>query len=224
MTPKTDAERSERLRQLYTGAIADILDELEPTPYRNQCLPPPIRPLLPTMKVAGPVFTIRARLRHFDDGVDPRYKQMDMLDAIFPECVIVIEPGDDDAASHWGELMSNVAIKQGATGAVIHGGLRDAAQVIDLGFPVFTKYFTPATAAYRSQITDFGVPLLIGGVRVAPGDFVLGDIDGVVVIPGEVVDEVIEKAESVRDREHKVRDLLQEGGNIRELFEKYGVF
>ncbi|MBL6928156.1 MAG: RraA family protein [Rhodospirillales bacterium] len=224
MTPQTDAERSERLHGLYTGAVADILDELEPTPYRNQCLPHAIRPVLPAMKVAGPVFTIRARLRHYNDGVDPRYKQMDMLDAIFPHSIIVIEPGDDDVASHWGELMSNVALKQGATGAVIHGGLRDAAQIIDLGFPVFTKYFTPATAAYRSQITEFGVPLLIGGVKVEPRDFILGDIDGVVVIPGAVVDEVIEKAESVRDREHKVRDLLREGGNIRELFEKYGVF
>jgi regulator of RNase E activity RraA len=224
MDHDANARRAERLRRLYTGAVADILDELAPVSYRNQCLPVPMRPLTQTMKVAGPAFTIRARLRHYDDGVDPRYRQMDMLDAIYPHSVIVVEPGDDDVASHWGELMSTVAIGKGATGAVINGGLRDSAQIIGLDFPVFCKYFTPRTAAYRSQITDFGVPLLVGGVIVQPGDFVLGDIDGIVVIPTAVVDEVIEKAESVRDRERIVFDLLKAGGNIRELFEKYHVF
>ena len=88
MKPKSDAERSERLSALYTGAISDILDALGPE-FRNQCLPPDIRPLEPTMKVAGPAFPVRGRARHYDDGKDPRYKQMDMLDAIFPNCVVV---------------------------------------------------------------------------------------------------------------------------------------
>ena len=70
MKPKNDAERSERLGRLYTGAVADILDKLGPQ-FRNQCLSPDIRPLDPAMKVAGPVFTVCGRARHYDDGRDP---------------------------------------------------------------------------------------------------------------------------------------------------------
>jgi len=223
MKPKNDAERSERLGRLYTGAVADILDQIGPE-FRDQCLPYDIRPLAPDMKVAGPVYTVRGRARQYDDGKDPRYKQMDMLDAIIPGSVLIIDPGDDTVASHWGELMSNTARGKGATGAVISGGVRDSQQILDIGFPVFRRYHSPLTAVYRYDITDFDVPIRIGGVSIAPGDFVLGDIDGVMVIPAAVIDAVIEEAESVREREDIVRQSLQEGGNIRELFEEYKVF
>ena len=223
MKPKNDGERSERLGRLYTGAIADILDQIGPE-YRDQALPFDIRPLDTAMKVAGPVYTVRGRARHYDDGNDPRYKQMDMLDAIIPGSVLIIDPGDDAVASHWGELMSNTARGKGATGAVINGGVRDSQQILDIGFPVFRRYHSPLTAVYRYDITDYNVPIRIGGVAVAPGDFVLGDIDGVMVIPAAVIDAVIEEAESVREREDIVRGSLQDGGNIRELFEKYRVF
>ena len=219
--PKDDGERSERLVKLYTGAVADILDDMG---YFIQYLPFDIRPLDPATKVAGPVFTVRGRARHYDDGVDPRYRQMDMLDAIFPHSVIVVEPGDDGVAAHWGELMCNTARGKGATGAVINGGLRDSGQILDIGFPVFRKYHSPLTAVFRYDITGHDLPVKVGRVLVSPGDFVLGDIDGVMVIPGKIIDEVILEAEDVRGREDIVRDSLQQGGNIRELFEKYKVF
>jgi regulator of RNase E activity RraA len=219
--PKDNADRSARLTRLYTGAVADILDELG---RREQCLPADIRPLEPGMKVAGPVHTVRGRARHYDDGVDPRYKQMDMLDAIFPGSVIVVEPGEEATAAHWGELMSTVARAKGATGAVIAGGLRDSPQILSMGFPVFRRYHSPLTAVYRYDVTDFAVPVRIGGVPVNPGDFILGDIDGVLVIPEHLIDEVLAQAESVRDREDIVRDALNKGGSIRTLFEKYRVF
>lgn len=221
--PKNDAERSERLGKLYSGAVADILDGIGPE-FREQCLPPDIRPIAPEMKVAGPAYPVRGRARHYDDGVDPRYKQMDMLDAIVPGSVVVIDPGDETTAAHWGELMSNTARGKGASGAVIAGGLRDTPQILEIGFPVFRRYHSPLTAVYRFDITDFMVPIRIGGVAVAPGDFILGDIDGVLVIPAAVVDRVILEAESVREREDIVRQSLQSGGDIRELFEKYQVF
>ncbi len=145
---------------------------------------------------------------------------MDVLDAIFPGSVVVMHPGDDTTASHWGELMIMTARLKGATGIVITGGLPDSVQTPELEFPVFRKYHMPATAVYRYDITDFDVPVRIGGVVIAPGDFILGDID---VIPVATVDEFIEKAESVREPEDSVRKALHEGGNIRDLFEKYRV-
>ncbi|MGH6884898.1 MAG: RraA family protein, partial [Geminicoccales bacterium] len=218
---RSDTDRSQALAELYTGAVADILDELS---YRQQCLPADIRPLREEMKVAGPVYTVRGRARAYDDGKDPRYAQMDMLDGIFPGSVVVIDPGDESRAAHWGELMSHTAKSKGATGVVIAGGVRDTEEILKLGFACFRRYHSPLTAVYRFDITDVAVPIRIGGVPIAPGDFILGDVDGVLVIPPAVVDQLIEQAHSVREREDIVRNALDEGGSIRELFEKYRVF
>jgi regulator of RNase E activity RraA len=221
MSPPTDAQRASALAALYTGAVADILDELG---LHEQCLPADIRPLSDDMKLAGPVYPVRGRSRPADDGNDPRYRQMDMLDGIFPGAVVVIDPGDETRAAHWGELMSHTAKARGATGVVIAGGVRDTPEILRLGFPCFRRYHSPLTAVYRFDITDFGVPVRIGGVRLVPGDFVLGDVDGVLAIPAAAVDEVIARAASVREREDIVRQALDEGGSIRELFEQHRVF
>lgn len=215
------ADLSARLLQLYTGAIADIMDDMG---YRNQCLPAAIRPLEPRMKVAGPIYPVRGRAKPPGERPDPRYRQMDMLDGIFPGSVVVIDPGDETRAAHWGELMSNTARQKGATGCVINGGLRDSMQILEIGFPVFRKFHSPLTAVYRFEITDFGEPIEIGGVNIMPRDFVLGDIDGVLVIPQAIVADVVATAETVRDKETIVRGQLQSGGSIRELFDKYRVF
>lgn len=213
--------RARALVELYSGAVADILDELG---HRERCLPADIRPLRDDMKVAGPVYPVRGRTRAYDDGKDPRYVQMDMLDGIFPGAVVVIDPGDERRAAHWGELMSHTAKAKGAAGAIIAGGVRDTPEILKLGFPCFRRYHSPLTAVWRFDITDFGVPIRIGGVLISPGDFVLGDVDGVLIIPAAVVDEVIARAGSVREREEVVRKALDEGGSIRELFERYRVF
>jgi regulator of RNase E activity RraA len=221
MTSNTDAARTRALAALYTGAVADILDELG---LRAQCLPADIRPLSDAMKVAGPVYTVRGRSRPADDGNDPRYRQMDMLDGIFDGAVVVVDPGDETKAAHWGELMSHTAKAKGATGVVIAGGVRDTPEILKMGFPCFRRYHSPLTAVYRYDITDFGTPIRLGGVPIVPGDFILGDIDGVLIIPAGAIDEVIERAASIRSREDIVRQALDEGGSIRELFEQYKVF
>lgn len=108
-------ERSERLWRLYTGAVANILDELS---YRNQCLPANIRSLDRSMEVAGPVYTVRGLARHAENGVDPRYMQVELLEDIIPGSLVVVYPGDECRAAHWGELMSKTARGLGATGMV----------------------------------------------------------------------------------------------------------
>ena len=215
------ADLSARLARLYTGAVADILDDLG---YRRQCLPAEIRPLEPRMKLAGPAFTVRGRAMPPGERPDPRLRQMDMLDAIFPGSVIVIDPGDETRAAHWGELMSNTALQKGARGCVINGGLRDSAQILELGFPVFRVFHSPLSAAVRWEITDFGAPMRVGEVDIAPGDWILGDIDGVLVLPAAIVEQVVTTAEEVRRKETIVREALQKGGSIRQLFDKYRVF
>ena len=136
----------------------------------------------------------------------------------------MIDPGDEQHAAHWGELMSHTASAKGTTGVVIAGGVRDTPQILEAGFPCFRRYHSPLTARWRFDITDFDVPIRIGGVAIGPGDFILGDVDGVLIIPAAVVDEVIDQALSVRERENLVRAALDQGASIRELFDKYQVF
>jgi 4-hydroxy-4-methyl-2-oxoglutarate aldolase len=119
---------------------------------------------------------------------------MDMLGAIFPGAVVVIDPGGETRAAHWGELMSHTAKAKGAAGVVIAGGVRDTPEILKLGFACFRRYHSPRAAVYRYDITDFAVPIRIGGVAIAPGDFVLGDVDGILVLPKAAVDEVIARA------------------------------
>ena len=207
--------------KLYTGAVSDILDEMGD---RNQCLPENIRPLDSAMSAAGPVFTVRGRARHFDNGIDPRYKQIEVLNNIFPHSVVVIYPGDENSCAHWGELMSNVARQKGARGAIIAGGLRDSRQILNIGFPVFYIFHKPTTAVWRWELTDYNIPLQISGINIRPGDYVLADIDGVIVIPGEIIEDVITRAEDVTAKETVVRSGLQKGEKIDDLFEKYKVF
>jgi regulator of RNase E activity RraA len=89
---------------------------------------------------------------------------------------------------------------------------------------VFRKYHKPVTAVYRYDITDFDAPVSIGGAVVTPGDVILGDIDGILVIPAAILGEVIEKAEPVPEREGIMPMAPHEGGNIPDLFERYRVF
>lgn len=214
-------EVARRLSGLYTGAVSDVMDELG---YRRQCLPQHIRPLVPGEAVAGVVFTVRGRAMHSEPSVDPRYKQIEMLEAVVPHSVIVLDPGDEGTAAHWGELMSVTARAGGATGAVINGGLRDTRQIRALGFPVFGRFFSPLTAVWRWELTDYQVPIRIGGVAVDPGDLILGDDDGILVIPRQIHQEVLERAEEVVGKERIVHDGLLRGDGIRQLFEAHGVF
>ena len=217
-----DKIRSEKLFNLYTGAVTDIMDSMGST-LRNQTLPSNLRPLTPDMKVSGPAYTVRGNKRFYDDGADPRYKQIDMLDGVFPGSVILMDSGDEKSAAHWGELMSKTAMEKGATGAIINGGIRDTEEIINHQFPVFASYHSPLTAVYRYNIIDFNNPVVIGGVNINPGDYILGDIDGVICIPKNIIDEVIEEAEVVKNKEDIVRKELASGKNIRDLFEKYQV-
>ena len=216
-------DNSKKLIKLYTGAIADIMDNMG-SEFRNQALPINLRPLTPKMKVAGPIFPVRGNKRFYDDGKDPRYKQMDMLDGIYPGSVIVMDSGDEKTAAHWGELMSKTAMEKGAVGAIIHGGIRDTEEIIKHSFPVFASFHSPLTAVYRYNIIDFNNPIIIGGVNINPGDYILGDIDGVVCIPKTIIKEVIQEAQIVKEKEDIVRKELSFGKNIRDLFEKYKVF
>lgn len=215
------SDQVSRLSRLYTGAVADVMDELG---LRNQCLPQEIRPLDMGRTLAGVAFTVRGRALWSEPDSDPRYRQIEMLEAVTPHSVVVLDAGDEATAAHWGELMSATAQAAGSRGAVINGGLRDTLQIRELDYPVFGKFFSPLTAVYRWELTDYQKPMVLNGVEIQPNDMILADDDGILCIPRAVFPEVLAKSEEVVGKEKLVHNGLLDGGAIRDLFETHGVF
>jgi len=146
-----------------------------------------------------------------------------MLEEITPYCISVWATNDGFSAAHWGEIMSTAARQRGCTGAVVDGGVRDTSFILDMNFPVFCRFKCSASSIGRWSIRKFQVPILIGQTQINPGDFIMGDIDGVVVIPQEIAYDVLSEAEEVSIQERKMRTELSKGMRITEAYKKYGI-
>lgn len=204
----------------YTGAISDILDEMGLT---NQVLPKEIQSIHPGQTLAGRALTLLGGVTSSTDPDIIFRPFLKMLGEVRPGDVLVNQPNDRGAA-HLGELSSETAQYRGARGAVIDGGARDVDYIIKLGFPVFARYKTPRDINGRWYLVDYNVPIMIENVRIDPGDYVVGDRDGVVIIPQGVAAEVVEKGEAVVQTENLVRKAILQGMHPLEAFDKYGRF
>lgn len=214
-----EKEICERYEKLYTGAVNDVMREMT---YMDQALPHVILPLKFEMKRCGVAFTIRSNPDPTVEGeMDIR---AEMLDAMPADCMVVWDAGDETEASHWGEVMTASAIARGARGAVVNGGIRDTMQILEQKFPVFYRYRTSNGSLGRAKITGFNKPLRIGKVYIKPGDFVFGDIDGVVVIPRSVAEKVLNRAEEIRNGEKDIRTRVKTGFSARKIVEDGGYF
>lgn len=204
----------------YTGAISDILDEMGLT---NQVLPKEIQSIHPGQTLAGRALTLLGEKTASTDPDIIFRPFLRMLGELRPGDVLVSQPNDSGAA-HLGELSSETAQYRGSRGAVIDGGARDVDYIIKLGFPVFARYKTPRDINGRWYLVDYNVPIMIENVRIDPGDYVVGDRDGVVIIPQRVAAEVVEKGEAVVQTENLVRKAILQGMHPLEAFDKYGRF
>jgi len=211
-----------RLARLPTAVIADVMDEIG---LLRQTLPAPIRPLIPDMRVAGYAFT--ARGRPFRGAARERdatlRRSLAMLSAVPADSVLVLATNDTGAA-HFGELGAEWLRARRVRGAVIDGGTRDAAFLIRARFPAFVRYRSPLQPTGRWRVADWGQPLTIGGVRVSLGDVVVGDLDGVVVVPRRVATEVLARGEKLVAAHNAVRRALKRGMTLLAAYEKFGGF
>ena len=211
-------ELLERLEALYSSVVADVLDRMG---YREQVMSHEIRPLYPEAKVVGYAFPVQAE--ETDRLSDEPYEvELASVDAIGQDQVMVVG-GAGRRASYWGELLSTRCRARGARGAVLDGLTRDCLTIISMGFPVFAAGISPADSYGRVEAVAYNVETRCGGVHVRPGDLVIGDYDGVVVIPAEVAEEAIAGAEEKSRAEDIVREELKEGVSVQETFRKYGV-
>jgi len=213
---------SKRYRKLYAGLVFDVLEHLG---YSNQVLSHEITPLAPDMKLAGPAFTLKgATAADKDDSL--RFRRLTALKDMARPCVEVRDRSTPYNVALYGELTATSARAHGAVGAVVDGGTRDSAMLISMGFPVFARYRTPIEAFGRSITLAHQVPILVSGelsetVVVNPGDFIFGDIDGVVVVPKDLTLEVLNEAERILGIEDAARIDFARGDDPIEVFKRH---
>jgi regulator of RNase E activity RraA len=204
---------------LYSAVLADVLDGLG---HRTSALPPSLRPLRPEWRLFGRAATLSA-VPVAAEPAEPYAVELECIDALRAGDVLVATMNGDRGSALWGELLSTSARAHGATGAVIDGLTRDAAKIVQMDFPVFAAGFSPLDSKGRIDGIHHGQPIRVGECVVRPGDWVFGDIDGIVVVPAALADEAFPRAlEKVRG-ENRVREELLKGRSVREVFAEYGI-
>ncbi len=217
--PVSDAEILSRYEQLYTGAISDVLREFC---LLNQALPWHIKPLREYRSVAGFAFTVKSAPNVMIRGeMDFRTK---MLDELGENHFVVWDTSNDNEATLWGGVMTATAKGKKVKAACIDGGIRDTHQILEADFPIFYKYRISNGSLGRCLITHYQVPILIGKVVIRPGDIVIGDIDGVIVVPRDIAYDVLVRAEEIKANEKKIFSWVHSGQTIKEIKEKGGYF
>ena len=201
------ADLTERLLRCYTGAIHDVLRGMG---HERCVLPHSIRPLDPTIKVAGPVWTVSGHIDRFQPAHETLLGWTTLLSRAPSGHVVVCQPHNHEVAL-MGELSAETLQNKGVLGYIVDGGCRDADFILDLRFPVFHSFFTPSDIVGRWIPDRYAEPLTIGDVSIRTGDYILGDRDGVVVIPQEIAADAIGKTEEVTVTESKVRDAIRGG-------------
>ncbi len=204
--------------ELYTPVVGDVLDRHG---RRHQFLPQAIRPLREAMKLAGRAMPV-LQMEVFGPREKPFGKMTRALDALLPGEIYIAAGGALNCAN-WGEIMTAAAKARRAVGAVVDGFHRDTPRVLKQEFPVFSRGHYAQDAGVRMEVVDFRGQIEIAGVNVEPGDLVFGDVDGVLVVPQDLVEPVVEESLKKARTEKLVRREIERGMSCTEAFEKYGV-
>lgn len=207
-----------RLAELPVAVVSDCLDAMG---LREQVMAPHIRPLAETDMIVGRAHTMQVVEVDGPPADEDRYRaEIAAVDSVKPGNVLI---GSTCPGSLWGELLSTAAQFKGAAGIVADAYTRDVQGIRDLGFPAFFAGVHAADSLGRIDVREVGGEILCAGVTVREGDYVLGDLDGVVVVPAERIEEAVVAAEAKAGREGDVRSLLEEGRTVREVFDSFGI-
>lgn len=202
-----------------TPQLSDALDMLG---RRCQAMDGAIAPLTLGSRAVGRAATVQfAPVDH--DVAEPYDAAIDFIDGMPPGAVSVVASGGSKRSGFWGELFSAAAIGRRAAGVVCDGYVRDSAKVRAMGFPVFAPGTRPIDFRARMEVTGSDRPVRCGGVLVNPGDLILADDDGVVVVPADVESQAIELANEKARRETIVLDELRGGATLRSVWDRYRV-
>ena len=217
--PISESELLQRFEQLYTGAINDVLREFC---LMDQALPSHIIPLREYQTIAGIAFTVKSSPNTKVRGEMEFRTQM--LDEMHENAFVVWDSSKDEKSTSWGGVMTATAKGKKIKAACIDGGIRDTHQILEADFPVFYRYRTSNGSLRRCLITHYQVPIEIGSVFIKPGDVVLGDVDGVLVVPRDIAYDVLVRAEEIKENEKKIFGWVKEGQSVKDITDKGGYF
>ena len=209
-----------RLEACYTGVVHDVMRAMG---LRDFTLPAEMRPIMPERTLAGPAFTIEGRADPDADGHETLLAWTGLLSKAPSGSIWVSQPNDRIVA-HMGELSAETLKNKGVRGAIVDGFIRDTNFLLEMGFQTWCRGFTPRDIVGHWLPVATDVPIVIGGIDIRPGDYFLGDRDGLVRIPAGHLAEVVERAETAISTENLVRKAILEGVDPREAYLKYGKF
>jgi len=209
----------QKILEIPTASLSDALDSIGVRGFMDYS----IKPRTCDVKVVGPAITIKDRLS--SRKVTP-IKALEAIENAQKGAILVrsIENVSCNEASNialFGGIMAYASKVKGLSGAVLDGGFRDLAECKVLAFPVFSRSVVPTNSVGRTEVVEINVPIICGGVLVRPGDIVVGDADGVVVIPREKLEEVVERALKIEETEKKIAAELPKSTSILDIVKKH---
>jgi 4-hydroxy-4-methyl-2-oxoglutarate aldolase len=202
----------ERAAALDCATLSDAMDRLG---LHGQCAR--IKGRSDDFRMAGRAFTLL-----YGPASKPAGTVGDYIDDVPAGCVVVLDNGGREDVTVWGDILTEIAHRRGIAGTVIDGVCRDVALCRKLGYPVFSRGHWMRTGKDRVQVEATNVPVSVGLVRVAPGDLVRGDADGVVVLPTAYEDAILDAAEEIGRAEDAIRAFAREGARLDEARREYG--
>ena len=205
--------------KLYVAVLADVLDQLG---FTRQATRTPFFAYTGAEKLMGRCkTTLWADMYHQDPH--PYELELQAVDSCRPGDVLICAAGGSNRSGIWGELLSTAARNAGCVGVIVHGSVRDIGKMTTMGFPVFATGKNPYDSQNRQKVVDLDVVVEIDGVKFAPGDLVMADQDGIVVIPQHVEAQVLAAALEKVSAENVTRDAIRDGMKAVEAYQKFGV-
>jgi 4-hydroxy-4-methyl-2-oxoglutarate aldolase len=229
MDPSTDTDPSVRataddadvlaLSKLFVSVVADVLDRMG---LMNQAMNHRIRPVFRSRPIVARASTMQA-IPMLEILENPYEHELAAVDSITPGSAVIVATGPALEVAVWGELLATRAMRRGAVGAIVDGGVRDVAALERLEFPTFSASVSPNDSRGRLHVISYQEPIVCAGVAVRSGDIVMADADGAVIVPFEVAAEVAEAAALKRAKEHDARADLDAGISANEVYSRHGV-
>ncbi len=205
----------EGFRELATSTIGNVLDDLKISGVIQN-----IKPISPGFRFAGGALTVKEVTGVLGTYTNEDFKLGQVIDAAQDGHVIMIDNGGQQVST-WGGIASFAAQKRGVAGLVVDGGVRDLDEIREFNFPVFSRYVVPTSGKGRVKILSMNTVIKIDGIRVRPGDIIVGDGTGIVCIPIEVAEEVLNKAKKMDEQDKQATEEIRRGLTFTEALRKY---
>lgn len=211
---------SDRLAACYTGVVHDVMRAMG---LRDFTMPPELRPIIPEQSLAGPAFTIEGKVVKGADAHETLLAWTGLLSQAPSGSVWISQP-NDRVVAHMGELSAETLKNKGVRGCIADGFIRDVNFLLAIGFQTWSRGFTPRDIVGHWLPAATNTPITIGDVLIAPGDYVVGDRDGLIRVPRALAPDVVDMAEAAIATESLVRKAILAGVDPQQAYLKYGKF